>query len=169
MQAHEKVNRNFYWKSRRQKTDSIKEKYPHIDIILDDGSHIMSHEKHFQKCTTLLTTMVYMVEDTHTCYWDEFEGGAGKAGTFMEVSKPSSLNAVHTERYSGVTIHKVNTFNLLYDSSIRKSPQGSRQAPITKSISLSRMNIQRLFTRQQLDKYKTIWSGKRLCPSTHCS
>jgi hypothetical protein len=70
------------------------------DIVLDDGSHIMSH---------ILTTFgflyprtarngVYIVEDLHTAYWPEYEGGLRSPNTFIEVAKAlvDELNADHT-------------------------------------------------------------------------
>jgi hypothetical protein len=30
---------------------------------------------------------VYMVEDLHTAYWDEYGGGVGREGTFIELCK----------------------------------------------------------------------------------
>ena len=54
--------------------EAIFTKYPDIQIILDDDSHRIDH---------MIATMayayprmnsrgVYLVEDTHTCYWDEY-------------------------------------------------------------------------------------------------
>jgi hypothetical protein len=69
------------------------------DIVLDDGSHMMSHV-----CAsfnflypTLSPSGVYMVEDLHTAYWPEYEGGYGRQGTFIEVCKRliDELNADH--------------------------------------------------------------------------
>jgi SAM-dependent methyltransferase len=70
------------------------------DVVLDDGSHIMSD---------VVTTFgfmfprtapdgVYMVEDLHTAYWDAYGGGVGRPGTFIELCKTllDELNADHT-------------------------------------------------------------------------
>ena len=42
-------------------------------------------------------TGVYMVEDLHTAYWDEYEGGLRRDGTFIEQCKTliDELNADH--------------------------------------------------------------------------
>lgn len=61
-----------------------------IDIVLDDGSHRVSHQ-----CTTFDTLFplvraggVYMVEDLHTNYWrGEYEGGWRRRSTFLEQMK----------------------------------------------------------------------------------
>lgn len=59
------------------------------DVVLDDGSHVMKHV-----CATfshLYPKMprhgVYMVEDLHTAYWDEYGGGLRREGTFIELTK----------------------------------------------------------------------------------
>lgn len=64
-------------------------KHPEFDIIIDDGSHIMTHQ-----IITLQQTFphlkedgVYLCEDTHTSYWQNWGGGYGKNGTFLDYSK----------------------------------------------------------------------------------
>jgi hypothetical protein len=78
---------------------SIVEEFGAPDIVLDDGSHIMSHI-----CTSfnflypqLPISGIYMIEDLHTAYWDEFEGGLARPGSFLELSKHliDELNADH--------------------------------------------------------------------------
>ena len=69
------------------------------DIVLDDGSHIMSHiTASFQFLyPRMLKNGIYMVEDLHTAYWEEYEGGLRKPSTFIEVCKNliDELNADH--------------------------------------------------------------------------
>ena len=121
--------------------NSIKEKYPHIDVVLDDGSHIMSHmKKTFIELYDFVDDNgIYMVEDTHTCYWEEYEGGAGKKESFIQLSKAlvDHLNAVHTRNAVPVSKFTRSTHSIcFYDSIIvfEKSPQGIRQAPITMGL-----------------------------------
>jgi hypothetical protein len=65
--------------------------------VLDDGSHVMQH---------IVTTFgflyprtandgVYLVEDLHTAYWDEYGGGVKREGSFIELCKEliDELNA----------------------------------------------------------------------------
>jgi hypothetical protein len=70
------------------------------DIVLDDGSHVMSHiTASFQFLyPRMLKNGIYMVEDLHTAYWDEFEGGLRKPSTFIELCKNliDELNADHS-------------------------------------------------------------------------
>jgi hypothetical protein len=70
------------------------------DIVVDDGSHVMSHlvatfEFLYPK---MLKNGVYLVEDLHTAYWEEYEGGLRKPTTFIEICKNliDELNADHS-------------------------------------------------------------------------
>ena len=60
-----------------------------FDVIIDDGSHVNSHQ-----ILTLLNLFprlknngTYVIEDTHTSYWQPYEGGLLKQGTFIETVK----------------------------------------------------------------------------------
>ena len=80
--------------------DRILEAHPRIDIVLDDGSHLMPHMiATFQLLYQRMHPRgVYLVEDTHTCYWPEFGAGVRAPGSFMEFVKDrlDDLNAMHT-------------------------------------------------------------------------
>ena len=78
---------------------SVIDTYGSPDVVLDDGSHIMRHV-----CTTfdflypqVSKNGVYLVEDLHTAYWQEYGGGLKKEGTFIELCKSliDLLNARH--------------------------------------------------------------------------
>ena len=70
------------------------------DLVIDDGSHVMSHiTATFQFLyPRMLKNGVYLVEDLHAAYWDEYEGGLRKPSTFVEHCKHliDELNADHT-------------------------------------------------------------------------
>lgn len=70
------------------------------DVILDYGSHIMSHiSASFNFLYPRMSkNEVYMVEDLHTAYWDDYEGGLNRAGSFIEQAKRliDELNADHS-------------------------------------------------------------------------
>ncbi len=78
---------------------SVLEEFGTPDIVLDDGSHVMSHTLESFRFLYHRTAPggVYMVEDMHTAYWEEFGGGLRKPGTFIEVAKQlvDELNADH--------------------------------------------------------------------------
>jgi hypothetical protein len=67
------------------------------DIVLDDGSHVMSHIVATFRYLFPRTAPdgVYMVEDLHTAYWAEYEGGLRRPGSFIELCKDlvDELNA----------------------------------------------------------------------------
>src|ERR1035441_4302581 len=61
-----------------------------IDIVIDDGSHVASHQRTSFKFLYPLLNVggVYLVEDLHTSYWrGYFEGGIRRKGTFIEEMK----------------------------------------------------------------------------------
>lgn len=75
------------------------EKYPEIDVFIDDGGHHMT-----QQITTLIEVWesikpggIYICEDTHTSYWAEYGGGLRRPQSFMEYSKKiiDVLNSLH--------------------------------------------------------------------------
>jgi cephalosporin hydroxylase len=100
---------------------SVIDEFGTPDIVLDDGSHMMSH---------LVTTFgflyrqvakngVYMVEDLHTAYWDEYEGGLRKPATFVELCKNliDELNADHSRDALKPTEFTQTTLSMhFYDS-----------------------------------------------------
>lgn len=73
---------------------------PKPDIILDDGGHMMhqqitSFEHLFEH---LKVGGVYLIEDLHTSYWKEYDGGYQRKNTSIEFSKGliDQLNAYHS-------------------------------------------------------------------------
>jgi hypothetical protein len=121
--------------------DTILARHPSIDIVLDDGSHMMTHV-----CATfrhlyprISPQGVYMVEDLHTSYWEEFGGGLNKPGTFIELAKGlmDEINAVHSRGALPPSAFTRSTFGMsVYDSIIafERRPQGIRSAPITEPM-----------------------------------
>lgn len=121
--------------------DAIFSKYPKVDIVLDDGSHMMQHMiSSFELMYHRLNSNgVYIVEDTHTCYWDNYGGGLGREGSFMEFVKQKldEINAVHTKDVLPVTEFTRSTDCIAcYDSVVafERRRQGGRQAPITQGM-----------------------------------
>jgi|SRR5271166_342676 len=70
------------------------------DIVLDDGSHMMSHIMAAFRYLYPRTAPdgIYMVEDLCTAYWEEYEGGLCRPGSFIELCKSlvDELNAEWT-------------------------------------------------------------------------
>ena len=77
--------------------DTVLAEFGTPDVVLDDGSHRMSDVvatfQHLYPRTA--PGGVYLVEDLHTAYWDEFGGGLRREGTFIELAKAliDELNA----------------------------------------------------------------------------
>ncbi len=121
--------------------NAVFEKYPQVDIVLDDGSHRMSHLiATFQLMYDRIKPRgVYMVEDTHTCYWPDFDGGLKREGSFMEFVKDKldEINAVHTLGALPTSSFTRSTDCIAcYDSIVtfERRPQGLRQAPKTEAM-----------------------------------
>lgn len=61
-----------------------------VDVIVDDGSHIPSHQRAtFERLfyDNLKDGGFYVVEDCHTSYWRRYGGGYHRKGSFIEYSK----------------------------------------------------------------------------------
>lgn len=100
---------------------SVIDEFGAPDIVLDDGSHMMSHIRAtFQFLYPRMTKNgIYLVEDLHSAYWDEFEGGLRKPSTFVELSKNliDELNADHTRNALPPTDFTKTTLSMhFYDS-----------------------------------------------------
>ncbi len=88
----DQADKEFLW--------SLKKSLPPIDILIDDGGHTMkqqiaTYEVLFEH---IRDDGVYLCEDLHTSYWDRFDGGYKKPGTFIEYSKNfvDGVNAFHS-------------------------------------------------------------------------
>lgn len=100
---------------------SIVDDFGPPDIILDDGSHVMSDilETFMYMYPLLSKNGVYMVEDLHTAYDERFGGNMNDPNTFINVSKSiiDDLNAEHT--YGKIEPNFMTRFTLgihFYDS-----------------------------------------------------
>jgi hypothetical protein len=68
---------------------SVIEEAEPAQIIIDDGSHVMAHITASFRClySRMAPDDVYLVEDLHTAYWEEYGGGLHKPESFIEFSK----------------------------------------------------------------------------------
>jgi SAM-dependent methyltransferase len=106
------------------------------DVVLDDGSHIMSHiHASFAVLYPQLPhNGVYMVEDLHTAYWSDFEGGLRRKESFIETCKDliDELNADHSRGALAATEFSRTTLSIhFYDSIVvfEKGRHGIKSAP----------------------------------------
>jgi len=118
----------------REFISELKNTLGHIDIVIDDGGHTM-----IQQLTTFRElfpfvgeTGIYLVEDLHTSYWEEFGGGYKANGSFVEYAKGfiDSMNAWHSRdpRLVPDSMTRTATGIHFYDSIlvIEKYPNGSK-------------------------------------------
>ncbi len=99
------------------------------DLVLDDGSHQMHHiTGTFEFLYPLVSKNgVYMVEDLHTAYWEEFGGGLRKQGSFMELCKDlvDKLNVEHTRGALKEDSFSQSTLSIHFYNSIVAFEKGS--------------------------------------------
>ena len=93
------------------------------DVVLDDGSHVMRDVRApFSYLYPRMSSVgVYLVEDLHTAYWEEYGGGLGQASTFIEYAKDliDELNADHAHGSLQPTYFTASTLSMhFYDSVI---------------------------------------------------
>jgi len=107
-------------------------KYGPFDIIIDDGSHIMSDVvKSFQMYYPIVKPNgTYLVEDLHTSYWEGYGGGLKREGTFIELCKDliDVLNANYSPNMIVDQFTKSTDSMNFYDSVVvfEKRPQSQR-------------------------------------------
>jgi hypothetical protein len=102
---------------------AVVEEFGMPDIILDDGSHRMADVTASFRYLYPRTEPngVYMVEDLQTAYWEEFGGGAGRQGSFVELCKSliDELNAYHSREQVPVTDFTKSTMSMhFYDGMV---------------------------------------------------
>ncbi|MGB3165822.1 MAG: class I SAM-dependent methyltransferase [Alteraurantiacibacter sp.] len=75
-----------------------------VDIVLDDGSHVMEHlSASFDTLFPLLTTGgLYIAEDLHTAYWPSYGGGLRHRDSFIERAKDTVDDMHHWYHREGV-------------------------------------------------------------------
>lgn len=71
-----------------------------LDVVLDDGSHIASHQRaSFEILFARLSEGgLYVIEDLHTSYWPKMEGGVRRPGAAIEFLK-AKIDEMHRHYY----------------------------------------------------------------------
>jgi hypothetical protein len=69
-----------------------------VDIMVEDGGHHMKQQiVTFEKVFPIINSNgVYICEDTHTSYWDDYSGGYKNMASFIEYSK-NFVDVLHYE------------------------------------------------------------------------
>ena len=80
---------------------SLVQEFGEFDIVIDDGSHISSDVIESFKFLYPYVSKngLYIIEDTHTSYWNSHGGGLKLPNTTIEYAKDliDELNAIHTK------------------------------------------------------------------------
>jgi hypothetical protein len=97
---------------------SVVERFGPFDVIIDDGGHTMAQQITSVECLfpTLNDGGVYLVEDTHTSYWEPFQDADQ---TFMEWAKArlDDINAYHFSRDAELSVWTTSVTGIhVYDS-----------------------------------------------------
>jgi hypothetical protein len=68
---------------------SVVEEMGGVDVILDDGSHLGRHQQASYRVLFPLLSEdgLYAIEDLHTAYWPNWEGGVSRSGTGIAMLK----------------------------------------------------------------------------------
>jgi hypothetical protein len=100
---------------------SIVREHGPFDVVIDDGGHAMRQQ--IVSVETLFPLLkdngVYLVEDTHTSYWQEFGGALHDPATFIEWSKRriDDMHSRHSSDIDRMTIWASHLDGLhIYDS-----------------------------------------------------
>ena len=100
----------------------VRRRFPHIDIIIDDGGHRMEQQitSFGELYPHLQPNGVYLCEDVHTSYMGSWGGGLRREGTFVEFSK-HLVDALHgwyfMPKDRELDVHTAGTFGVsFYDS-----------------------------------------------------
>jgi hypothetical protein len=119
--------------------ESIVDEFGTPDIVLDDGSHQMSDVVDTFRFLYPRTSSngVYLVEDLHTAYWDEYGGGLNREGTFIEVCKGliDEMNADWTKEELPATEFTRSTLSMHFYDSMAVFERGRRLPNVDKRIS----------------------------------
>ena len=122
----------------------VKSILPKIDIVIDDGGH-SSHQQiiTFEELYPHMSENgVYLCEDTHTSYWEEFGGGVKNPDSFIEYTKTfiDKLHSHHIRedihkdmefRHTTNSIHYYDSIVVIEKLLDRTSPVATIQGPIS--------------------------------------
>lgn len=147
--------------SDRDFLNRIIKKIPKLDILIDDGGHMMDQQ--IISFETLYSHVkndgIYLCEDTHTSYWETYGGGLRKSGTFIEYTKKlvDQLNAWHIQEdhdFSPVDISKT-AHSIHYYDSIFVIEKKERTPPYDEMIGTGHHSFEKLVTDEQISVFLT--------------
>lgn len=108
---------------------SIIDEFGVPDIVIDDGSHQMQHitETFNFLYPKVSKNGLYIIEDLHTAYFEEFGGGLENDQSFINISKHliDRLNADHSRGAVTPDFFTRNTFGISFYDSVVVFERGS--------------------------------------------
>lgn len=119
---------------------SVLDEFGVPDIVIDDGSHRMEHirESFLFLYPKISKNGVYLVEDLHTAYWEEYSGGMERPDTFINLSKRfiDNLNADHSRGRRAPDFITRNTFGISFYDSVVVFDRGTipLKAPVASGL-----------------------------------
>ena len=112
---------------------SIIDEFGVPDVVLDDGSHMMTHirDTFLVLYPQMQKNGVYVVEDLHTAYRAEYGGGLDEPDSFINISKHfvDQLNAHHAREALQDGFITRQTFSISFYDSVVAFREGFHPAP----------------------------------------
>jgi len=88
----------------------LKQQVPKVDVLIDDGGHMMHQQiiTFEEMFSHIAKDGVYLCEDVHTSYHEDFGGGYNKKDTFIEYTKKliDQLNAWHSKNQQELDVNE---------------------------------------------------------------
>jgi cephalosporin hydroxylase len=130
---------------------AVSNKIGHIDLVIDDGSHVSKHQiATFEILfyNNLNVGGFYIVEDCHSSYMPEYGGGLGRRGTFIEYAKDlcDSINAWHAgDKRLHVTEATRWIRRITFESSLVVFEKNKMSAPAVVSTGVEEIDTVNIF------------------------
>lgn len=113
-----------------------------VDIVIDDGGHHMTDQiTAFNTLYPLVSCNgIYVVEDTHTSYWQEFGGGPEAKTTLMRYMKAhvDKLTAFHSRGQFEIDDFTMATNSMHFYNSVVVIEKGTDVFASEKKVSVAR-------------------------------
>jgi len=127
--------------------DQLKEvigRMPTLDIVIDDGGHTMEQQiSAFEVIYPMMSDNgIYICEDTHTSFFEEYGGGAKSKRTFMAVIKKyiDQLSANHSREQVPMTDFTASTDSMHFYNSMVVIEKWIQELPVKLSARIKEDN-----------------------------
>jgi hypothetical protein len=118
-----------------------------IDVVLDDGSHVASHQRvSFDTLFPLLSGGgLYIVEDTQTAYFLRHRGGFRRPGTIIEVAK-GMVDGLHKWHFRApvgrrAKLASTDVVSIQFFDSVVAFEKGIRDRPARRKTAVNRQSV----------------------------